>query len=268
MSDILSGSAAINQTAPPLSASKASAAEGDTGTHNFSFGDLIDVINPLQHIPGVASVYRAVTGDMISDPARFMGSMLFTGPIGLALTAVDTLAMNAEGQRPSDQLIAAFRSDDPSPAVVADIGASNHASRPQSPAPNAPPAPFSALGPNLPSGPAISAGQIQNINGSLLDNFIKSQGQNQAHDSGKTSLSQSLFAAADPSHLAAVTTPITRAAPAAHEANAGNDTTGNIAPRLAPPTAVNSQSGTELSSWMMRALDQYKEQAQNRPTKG
>ena len=268
MSDILSGSAAISQTAAPLSVSKASAAEGDTGTHNFSFGDLIDVINPLQHIPGVASVYRAVTGDMISDPARFMGSMLFTGPIGLALTAVDTLAMNAEGQRPSDQLIAAFRSDDPSPAVVADIGASNHASRPQSPAPNAPPAPFSALGPNLPSGPAISAGQIQNINGSLLDNFIKSQGQNQAHDSGKTSLSQSLFAAADPSHLAAVTTPITRAAPAAHEANAGNDTTGNIAPRLAPPTAVNSQSGTELSSWMMRALDQYKEQAQNRPTKG
>ncbi|WP_417669145.1 hypothetical protein [Roseibium sp.] len=59
-------------------------------THDapLGFGDLLDIINPLQHIPGVAEVYRAVTGDQMSDGARYAGNALYGlalgGPLGLA----------------------------------------------------------------------------------------------------------------------------------------------------------------------------------------
>jgi len=68
-------------------------------TSSFSFGDFIDVINPLQHIPGIAELYRSVTNDRISDEARKTGNVLYGfalgGPVGLGAM----LAYNAVGDR-------------------------------------------------------------------------------------------------------------------------------------------------------------------------
>ena len=36
------------------------------GEDGFTFGDLIDLINPLQHIPGLVTVYRGLIGDQIA----------------------------------------------------------------------------------------------------------------------------------------------------------------------------------------------------------
>ena len=281
MSDILSSRQALNGpvTSPAMAqmVDPHDTSEGDTENHDFSFGDLVDIVNPLQHIPGVANVYRAITGDTISAPARFMGSMLFMGPVGLAMTAADTLAMNADGELASEQLIAAIsgRQADsgtvtdktnlpdtaPTPAVTATMTT----------APSMAPAvalpTTGGIGPNLPTEPSKAGLELQNISGSLLDNFIKNQGQGLEIAGHHGSLSHNLFAAADPSRLAAVTAPIKRPAVAAGTADAA-DLAPNTAPRLAPPTAVNNQSGAELSSWMMRALDQYRAQAQNRPPNG
>lgn len=44
---------------------------------------LCPVINPLQHLPVISSIYRAVTGDEISLGARLLGGALFGGPIGI-----------------------------------------------------------------------------------------------------------------------------------------------------------------------------------------
>jgi hypothetical protein len=44
---------------------------------------LLDIINPLQHIPLVSNLYREITGDQISSSARILGGGLFGGPIGL-----------------------------------------------------------------------------------------------------------------------------------------------------------------------------------------
>lgn len=54
------------------------------GEDGFGFDDLVDAINPLQHIPVVSSIYRWLTGDEISPGARMAGGALFGGPIGLA----------------------------------------------------------------------------------------------------------------------------------------------------------------------------------------
>lgn len=59
------------------------------GLGEFEFSDLLDVVNPLQHLPGVAPVYRASTGDTISTAARLAGGALLGGPVGFAIAAID-----------------------------------------------------------------------------------------------------------------------------------------------------------------------------------
>ena len=56
-------------------------------TEDLTFSDLVDLINPLQHIPGVSQVYRALTGDTIKPAVKVMGGLVFGGPAGLMLGA-------------------------------------------------------------------------------------------------------------------------------------------------------------------------------------
>lgn len=70
------------------------------------FGDLIDVINPLQHIPVVGMVYRRLTGDTISAPAQFMGGALFGGPIGAAIALADVAVRGKTGLGMGDSMLA------------------------------------------------------------------------------------------------------------------------------------------------------------------
>jgi len=59
------------------------------GDDGLSFWDVLDVINPLQHIPIVNSIYREITGDEIDPAAKLAGGTLFGGVFGLVAAAVD-----------------------------------------------------------------------------------------------------------------------------------------------------------------------------------
>src|SRR3546814_9068153 len=65
----------------------------------MGFWDFVDIINPLQHIPVVSTVYRELTGDTIRPEARILGATLFGGPIGLALSAADAVIEAASGDK-------------------------------------------------------------------------------------------------------------------------------------------------------------------------
>ncbi|KZK83337.1 hypothetical protein PsAD13_02734 [Pseudovibrio sp. Ad13] len=61
----------------------------------FSLGELLDIINPLQHIPGVNTLYREITGDEASVRSRVAGSSLYgmiAGPLGMAGLVAGNLA--------------------------------------------------------------------------------------------------------------------------------------------------------------------------------
>lgn len=73
----------------------------------LSFGDLLDVINPLQHIPIVNTIYRALTGDEISTPARIIGGTLYGGPVGMVSSIVNGIAKEATGSDIGETLFAA-----------------------------------------------------------------------------------------------------------------------------------------------------------------
>lgn len=64
----------------------------------FGFGDLIDMVNPLQHIPLVSNLYRNVTGDDIRPIARIVGGGIFGGPVGAAAGLVNTVAEYETGR--------------------------------------------------------------------------------------------------------------------------------------------------------------------------
>lgn len=83
-------------------------AEGDDSP---SFWDVLDVINPLQHIPVVSNLYREATDDKIGVGARLLGGTLFGGPIGLIASAIDCVVEEATGEDTGGHVLALFRDE-------------------------------------------------------------------------------------------------------------------------------------------------------------
>lgn len=90
---------------------------GEKSKRGFSFGDFLDMINPLQHIPIVNTLYRAITGDTIRAEAKLVGGGLFGGPIGLALSAAD-VALEAETGRDAGGHVLALLKGNKPPAAA------------------------------------------------------------------------------------------------------------------------------------------------------
>ena len=82
------------------------------GDDGLTFGDILDVINPLQHIPIVSTIYRNLTGDELSPAARIAGGALFGGPIGLIAGAANTAVLAFSGRDIGENIAAAFSSSD------------------------------------------------------------------------------------------------------------------------------------------------------------
>ncbi|TWA62523.1 hypothetical protein FBZ82_11442 [Azospirillum brasilense] len=105
----------------------------ETADHGLDFGDLLDAVNPLQHLPGVSQVYRHATGDEIGLPARLAGGFLFGGPIGLLGSAAMAAFEAVTGDDPLGHLVALAE------------GGSDETKAPATNAPaDAPPLPFLA----------------------------------------------------------------------------------------------------------------------------
>ena len=62
------------------------------------FADLLDVINPLQHIPIVNNFYRNFTGDQIKPFARIAGAGIFGGGIGAAAATANVFLEAQSGR--------------------------------------------------------------------------------------------------------------------------------------------------------------------------
>ena len=73
-----------------------------------SFWDLLDVINPLQHIPIVSDIYRELTGDKIGAGARVAGGALFGGLIGLGAAVVNLIVEEKTGNDIGGNVMALF----------------------------------------------------------------------------------------------------------------------------------------------------------------
>src|SRR5215469_11914470 len=120
---------------------------------SFGFKDLLDIVNPLQHLPIIGSVYRYLTGDEPSGGARIVGDAIYGGPIGFGVGVVTTMLTDEDGHDLGERALAAVfgpRGDSAAPTAVAQGNG------------NPPPAPAQSTPPNSPSAqtPAGAATQL------------------------------------------------------------------------------------------------------------
>lgn len=79
----------------------------------FTFNDMLDVVNPLQHIPVVSTLYQKFTGDTIDTGPRLLGGALFGVMTGSFLPSLVAAAFNAvvkegSGKDPGEHVAALF----------------------------------------------------------------------------------------------------------------------------------------------------------------
>jgi hypothetical protein len=101
----------------------------DTGTVDMDFWDFVDIVNPLQHIPVVSTIYREMTGDTIKGVSRVLGGGLFGGVIGLVAGIGSAIIAETSGKDPGEHVMAMFTgSSDEKPAETTAIAQATPAS--------------------------------------------------------------------------------------------------------------------------------------------
>ena len=87
------------------------------GVDGFTFLDFLDVVNPLQHIPFVGTMYRSITGDEIDPGSRIAGGTLFGGPVGTVIALANVSIEHKTGQDIGDHMVALLSGEDVNSSV-------------------------------------------------------------------------------------------------------------------------------------------------------
>jgi hypothetical protein len=73
---------------------------------------LFDIINPLEHIPIISTIYEHVTGHHMNAVARIAGDTLYGGPIGTAVGVANVIAEKKTGKDLGDNMLAMLKGKD------------------------------------------------------------------------------------------------------------------------------------------------------------
>lgn len=97
------------------------------GEDGLTFGDLLDIVNPLQHLPVVGAVYRSITGDEASPGAKMAGGAIYGGPIGFASAMINNAIEETTGDDVMGHMLAMVGLGDDGevpadPTTLADAG--------------------------------------------------------------------------------------------------------------------------------------------------
>jgi len=135
---------------------EADAAAPDKAKQNDGFfHHLLEVINPLQHLPIIGTIYRAITGDKMSSAEKLMGDTLYGGMWGAITSVADVAFEGLTGKSFEDTALSLFKSD----------GRSRVATTKIAPAPIAVNASLPTA--DVPSLPASSATDAANVSDGL-----------------------------------------------------------------------------------------------------
>jgi hypothetical protein len=92
-------------------AEHADAPDGDPdalfGKEGITFHDVLEMFNPLQHLPVIGTVYREITGDETKPGVRLVGGLLFGGPTGMLAAGINNAIEYHTGRDIGGELIAA-----------------------------------------------------------------------------------------------------------------------------------------------------------------
>jgi hypothetical protein len=77
------------------------------GKEGITFHDVLEMFNPLQHLPIVGTIYRELTGDETKPGVRLIGGLLFGGPTGMISAGINNAVQYHTGRDIGGELVAA-----------------------------------------------------------------------------------------------------------------------------------------------------------------
>lgn len=75
------------------------------GKDGFTFGDVMDMVNPLHHIPIISKYYQENTNDEICEGSKFIGDILLGGLLGGITGVISSLANTAVRQQTNQDVM-------------------------------------------------------------------------------------------------------------------------------------------------------------------
>ena len=88
----------------------AATAKDSEGFFGKAFHEFLDIVNPLQHLPVIGTLYRAITGDTEDTVAKIAGDTLYGGVWG-AISSVADSAFKAVTGKDFGSTVLAFAED-------------------------------------------------------------------------------------------------------------------------------------------------------------
>jgi hypothetical protein len=115
----MTDTAAAAATASPVVPASGPARSAWHDHAGFGFRDILDIVNPLQHLPVIGSIYRWLTGDRPGEAAQIAGDALYGGPIGVAVSLAGAALEDKQGRDLGERALAAlFGSGDQATSVA------------------------------------------------------------------------------------------------------------------------------------------------------
>lgn len=89
------------------------------GKEPYAFHDVIDIVNPLQHLPVINMLYRGITGDEIKPASQIIGGGLYGGPVGAVAGTINAIAQIQTGKDVAENVLtmAGLNNDKNDPAI-------------------------------------------------------------------------------------------------------------------------------------------------------
>ena len=99
---------AQGNTSGGASSANTAKAAGDSKHHGFLdfLVTLFDIINPLEHLPIISTIYEHVTGHHMNPVARIAGDTLYGGPIGAAVGVANVISEKQTGKDIGENVVA------------------------------------------------------------------------------------------------------------------------------------------------------------------
>ena len=121
----------IDATTSPTTAPAAPQADqkpqSKSSDWDFSFHNLLDIINPLEHLPIIGTIYRAITHTHIGVPERIAGDALYGGLWGAVSGVADAAFEAVTGKDFGSTVLAFFTGHHRDTAVAANTAGSTNA---------------------------------------------------------------------------------------------------------------------------------------------
>src|SRR5438552_558874 len=97
--------------ATPAAANPDVDTSGAAQPHESFFHHLWEVVNPLQHLPVIGTIYRAITGEHLGPVEKIAGDTLYGGLWGAVASIADVAFEGLTGKSFEDTALALFKSD-------------------------------------------------------------------------------------------------------------------------------------------------------------